>query len=288
MPSGSGRRSGQVAVEEEVEADRSSRARAGRVVERAAFRRPAQHDAGVLGDVAQVLDAPVGVDELGSRPVLDAVEVLVGGVERWSRRDEVVGEQQRHRDGGTEAGADGASQPGCLHRPRRRRTAPRRWSSGAPARPSRRAGPAAEPGAAMPRGRSRGPHQAGASGRRARPRRWRGRGTSRRRRGPGTRSCPAWPRTRRPCRSRRRACRGAAAERRDVTARSIGPAQGHVDAHRARPRPRRRSWPDRRPPRTAAARWPAAAGRAPARGPCRAAAGRPGSSRCGTAPSLTG
>ena len=52
-----------------------------RVVEERQLGRPAEHDARVLGDVAHVLDAPLGVDELGTRPVLDLVEVLVGGVE---------------------------------------------------------------------------------------------------------------------------------------------------------------------------------------------------------------
>ena len=82
-------------------------------------RRREEHDAEVLGQVARILDGPVGV--IAERRVagrLEAVQVVVGRVEEMAGRDEVVGEEQADRDGRPEAGGP-APPPRTPARPRR-------------------------------------------------------------------------------------------------------------------------------------------------------------------------
>ena len=108
----------------------------------------------VLEQVAQVLDAPVGV--VAERRVagrLEPVQVVVGGADQLAGRDDVVDEQAEESGAPAPSPADQARprQPPTRRR-RTRRTAPRRRPSGAPCRPARTG---ARPGTGDGRSRTR-------------------------------------------------------------------------------------------------------------------------------------
>ncbi len=82
-------------------------------LEQRRIRRPEQHDGGVLGHVARVLDGPFRVVQAPVGPILVAVEVLVRGMEDVSRGGHVIGEQERDRDRRSKAGRDGTPPVGA-------------------------------------------------------------------------------------------------------------------------------------------------------------------------------
>ena len=104
--------------------------------------------------------------------------------------------------------------------------------------PRHRRAPSARRAAVMARNRKRGRHDVGQE--------------------PG--GAQHAPRTRRRCRSRRRSCPGTRPRGAASTASSIRQQSPTLTAPRTARRRPRRWWPARRPPRTAAARSPAAAG----------------------------
>ena len=72
-------------------------------------RHPEEHQAEVLRQVPDVLDAPVGVIAERRVPVgLESVQVLVARMEEMARRRDVVGQQQADRDQRAEAGRHGS------------------------------------------------------------------------------------------------------------------------------------------------------------------------------------
>ena len=104
-------------------------------------RQAEQRDPEVLGDVARVLDGPLGVVAKARVAIgLEDVQVVVGRMEDLAGRRDVVEDQREHRQGRAEPGGPASSPPVSRPSRRARRTGRRTRRSAAPCRRARRAG----------------------------------------------------------------------------------------------------------------------------------------------------